>query len=240
MTNLLTIVMPVFNEDEGIEEFIDEIRLNFRTLKPTIVAIDDCSTDLTWSILRQIEKRSDDLILVRNKINLGHGPSTIIALKHGLLTKSKHVMAIDGDGQFLGQEMFNFYENFCESNLSYGEGNRVYRKDPWFRKTISLLTRLIVWAKSKSKAVDANTPARIYEPNILKYLLERVDNASLVPNLRISILVRKQKIEIFTGSLRHMPRRAQTMQGSSWGNGTTIFPSRRLIFFCFNAMKEFF
>jgi glycosyltransferase involved in cell wall biosynthesis len=240
MSNNLVIVMPVFNEAEGIESFINEIRVNFKTIKPTIVTIDDCSTDETWSILSTMKTQSNDLILVRNQINLGHGQSTIRAFQQGLLEKSKFIMSIDGDGQFLGEELFKFYKEFCASNSIYGEGNRVYRQDPWFRRVISLVTRLLILVKSGRRTIDANTPARIYKAETLQNLIENFESTSLVPNLRISIMVRKKRINIFTGNLTNIPRRAQSSQGSSWGSKKTFFPNKRLIKFCNKAIKEFF
>jgi glycosyltransferase involved in cell wall biosynthesis len=234
----LTIVMPVFNEAEGIEEFIEEIRFNFKKIKPTILAVDDCSNDSTWLILNKMQKNSADLILLKNEINLGHGQSTHRALRHGLMEKSNFIMSVDGDGQFLGDEMFGFFERFCTTNFNYAEGCRVSRNDPWFRKIISIVTKILVFAKSGRRAIDANTPCRIYKADTLHNLIENIEKTSLVPNLRMSILARKEQFEIFYFSLTSIPRRAKSTQGSSWGSRKTIFPNRKLITFCRKAIME--
>jgi len=239
MKRELAIVMPVFNEAEGIEEFINEIRFCFRSVNPMFITIDDCSTDATWLVLSEMKKKSDDLILAQNQVNLGHGQSTIRALKLGLLEKPKYIMSVDGDGQFLGNELLNFYKTFSSSNSNYAEGNRINRQDPWFRKFISLVTRVMVLAKSGKKSIDANTPVRIYKAETLENLIENIENTSLVPNLRMSIIVRKIGNEIFTFNLSNIPRRGSSSQGSSWGSGGTILPSRRLFKFCKKAIKEF-
>ncbi len=239
MSGKLSIVMPVFNEAEGIAEFLNEIRENFKTVKPTLVIVDDCSTDETWSILSKMKKQSNDLILIHNQINLGHGQSTMRALQNGLLENVEFVMSIDGDGQFLGDEMYNFYKAFCAANSCYGEGVRVFRQDPWFRKIISFVTRLLVFTKSRRRTIDANTPARIYKAETLGNLVKKIESTSLVPNLRMSIEVRKTGIDIFTYKLTNIPRRAQSSQGTSWGTRKTIFPNKRLVDFCKKAIKEF-
>jgi glycosyltransferase involved in cell wall biosynthesis len=238
MSGQLTIVMPVFNEAEGIEEFIEEIRSSFKKIKPTILAVDDCSTDSTWLILNKMQTNSADLILLKNENNLGHGQSSHRALRHGLSGKSNFIMSVDGDGQFLGDEMFNFYEQFYATNLNYAEGCRVSRNDPWFRKIISFVTRILVFTKSGRRAIDANTPCRIYKAETLHDLIENIESTSLVPNLRMSILARKEQFEIFYFSLTNIPRRAKSAQGSSWGSGKTVFPNRRLITFCRKAIME--
>ena len=239
MSSQLTIVMPVYNEAEGIKEFIEEIKQNFKNVQPTILVVDDCSTDSTWSILAKMQANSTDLVLLKNEINKGHGQSTLRALRHGLLGKSSYVMSIDGDGQFLGAEMFKFYEQFCLSDLNYAEGRRIYRQDPWFRKVISYVTRLLVFVKSRRRVIDANTPCRIYKTGTLKSLIENIEVNSLVPNLRMSIVARKEGVEIFYFNLRNIPRRAKSAQGSTWGSGKTLLPNKRLVTFCTRAIKEF-
>jgi hypothetical protein len=102
------------------------------------------------------------------------------------------------------------------------------------------VTRLLVFTKSRKRTIDANTPARIYKAETLENLMKKIDSTSLVPNLRMSIEVRKTGIDIFAYKLTSIPRRAQSSQGSSWGTGKTIFPNKRLIEFCKKAVMEFF
>jgi glycosyltransferase involved in cell wall biosynthesis len=240
MRNQLAIVMPVFNESEGIRDFVSEIRNEFNKIRPVILIVDDCSTDETWNVLQEMKAQANDLIIHRNILNLGHGRTTVEAMNYGIINHANYIMTVDGDGQFIGKEMFDFFKEFYDSNTNYGEGRRVLREDPWFRRVISLVTRLLVLVKTGKRIADANTPCRIYERETLQSLLSKIDGNSMVPNLAISIVARKEHMQVFNFSLTNIPRRGESVQGSTWGAKKTRLPNKKLVKFCLNAIKEFF
>lgn len=240
MRNQLTIVMPVFNESEGIREFVSEIRYEFSNIRPTILIVDDFSTDETWKVLQEMKAQTNDLIVYRNISNLGHGRTTVEAMNYGIMNHADYIMTVDGDGQFIGKEMLDFFKKFHLSNTNYGEGHRVLRQDPWFRKVISLVTRLLVLIKTGKRIADANTPCRIYERATLQRFLSKIDNKSMVPNLAVSIVARKEGQQVFNFSLTNIPRRGKSVQGSTWGAKKTRLPNKKLVKFCLRAIKEFF
>lgn len=240
MKKQLTIVMPVFNESEGIREFVSEIRREFNSIQPTILIVDDCSTDDTWKVLQEIKLQTIDLIIHRNESNLGHGRTSVEAMKYGILNHSDYILTVDGDGQFIGKEMLDFFQEFRNSSANYGEGRRVSRQDPWFRKVISLVTRLLVLVKTGKTIADANTPCRIYERSTLQRFLSKIDNNSMVPNIAISIVSRNEGQQVFLFRLTNIPRRGGSEQGSTWGAKKTRLPNKKLVNFCLKAIKEFF
>jgi len=240
MKKQLTIVMPVFNESEGIREFVSEIKNEFSSIQPTILIVDDCSTDKTWKVLQEMKAQTNDLIVHRNMSNQGHGRTTVEAMNYGILNHSDYILTVDGDGQFIGKEMFDFFKKFHHSNANYGEGQRVFRQDPWFRKVISLVTRILVLVKTGKRITDANTPCRIYERGTLQRFLSKIDNNSMVPNLAVSIVARKEGQQVFNFSLTNIPRRGESVQGSTWGAKKTRLPNKKLVKFCLRAIKEFF
>lgn len=234
----LAIVMPVYNESEGISEFINEISSEFSGISLSLHVVNDCSTDETLSVLNEIGKNIPYLNVLTNKVNSGHGPTTLRALREGLSSNAQVIMAVDGDGQFIAQEMREFYEAFLISSRLYGEGLREYRQDPWYRKSISFITRMIVTLKSGKYSKDANTPCRIYKKEFLESALQRISSSSLTPNIQMSIFARRSDLEIHTFRLTNIARRGSVEVGTSWGKNTKFLPSKRLVIFCKNAFLE--
>ena len=236
----LAIVMPVFNEEDGIQEFITEIDKEFSGISHYICIVNDCSTDDTGLKLTELTKKIDSIMVETNRSNMGHGPSTVRALKIGMELKAKIIMSVDGDGQFLAREMLDFFNQFEVGSAVYAEGIRMDRQDPWFRKVISILTRIIVLLKSLKFSKDANTPCRIYNHTTLTLFMEKIPERAITPNLTMSITSRKMKTRILEYPLTNIPRRGVTNVGSSWGTKSTFLPSRRLVTFCKNALIEQF
>jgi glycosyltransferase involved in cell wall biosynthesis len=67
----LSVVIPVFNEKNTIHEILRRVRAV--PVKKQIIVVDDCSTDGTRTILKEIEKQESDLTVVYHVINQGKG-----------------------------------------------------------------------------------------------------------------------------------------------------------------------
>jgi dolichol-phosphate mannosyltransferase len=94
---VLSVVAPIYNERESVEELWRRLTPALATLGPyEIVLVDDGSTDGTWEALRDLAVRDEHLRLLRLSRNFGHQ----IALTAGLdAARGEAVVLIDGDLQ---------------------------------------------------------------------------------------------------------------------------------------------
>lgn len=238
----VTVVMPAWNEAGGIEEFIQELWTNLSQHDPKFIVIDDCSTDSTVQILQRLKSNGCPIDFFTNPVNMGHGPSTITALRLGLATKEPLIIAIDGDGQFHGKEVAAVIDHATRNaeSLDVIEGVRVHRADPIYRKLISKITGALVWLRIHQRPRDANTPFRVYQRSALAILVNHIPVDSLIPNLHISALARQLGMRIKEVPVTSRVRRGEFTTGSSWGTIGQLLPNRRLIEFCIRATTEWF
>ena len=234
----IAIVMPAWNEEAGIVEFLTEIRDSFETKQVFFVVVDDASSDNSVAILRQLEKQGFPVRISQNVKNLGHGPSTYKALSLGVSENPKFVISVDGDGQFLGVDVRRMYELISLEESFIVEGVRIGRSDPLYRKITTILTRILVLIKSGQLPQDANTPLRAYRTETLKYLLEMVHDQVLVPNLMFSVISRRKKINISQIEVTSIPRRGGNEIGSTWGKSQKFLPSKRFMGFCVKSFRQ--
>jgi dolichol-phosphate mannosyltransferase len=94
---MLSVVAPIFNERESVEELLRRLAVALAPLGDyEIVLVDDGSTDGSWETLRQLALHDDHLRLLRLSRNFGHQ----IALTAGLdAARGDAVVLIDGDLQ---------------------------------------------------------------------------------------------------------------------------------------------
>ncbi len=93
---LISIVIPVYNEEEVIKLILDKVRKIKREVSEydfEIIVVDDSSQDSTFEILKQ----ENDIILINNPYNLGYGAS----LKRGIRrAQGEWVCIVDADGTY--------------------------------------------------------------------------------------------------------------------------------------------
>lgn len=127
----LSIIVPVYNEEDGIKNSITEIYkdANLNLIKKLIntfevIVVDDGSSDNTDRILQKLKKRYKKLKIIRHKFNQGLGA----AIKTGINQATKsYATYLPADGQVFLREITEGLKvaPFCDLVLTY----RGKRKD---------------------------------------------------------------------------------------------------------------
>lgn len=141
----LSIVIPVFNEEENIEPLIHEIDA---VLAPTgqryeIVAVDDGSKDRTFAVLRGLLCKQTSLKAVRLKRNFGQTAALAAGLAYA---EGEIVVLMDGDGQNDPADIPALLRKIDEGN-DLVAGWRHNRQDPFLNRRLPsmIANRLISW-----------------------------------------------------------------------------------------------
>jgi dolichol-phosphate mannosyltransferase len=237
----IALCMPVYNESDGIYEFLSEIEEVLNDVLDHVVIVNDASTDDTSRVIQNFilsGKTKLNIELFENKTNLGHGKTTLVALNRATATNAEVVVAVDGDGQFKIDEIKQAIECFKTEMPDILEGQRIQRSEPFFRRATTFTVRFIVTALSRKFTVDGNTPFRIYRTNVLKQILKSTPTSSLIPNIYISIISRRQKLRIRIYKMESIQRRGNKSTGSTWQPKKEWLPSKRFVLFCLTATKE--
>lgn len=88
----LSIIVPVYNVEEYLEECLNSI-ISIKDVKTQIICIDDCSTDSSSAILNKYDNYNN-IEVVKNKNNIGLASSRNEGLKH---TEGQFVLFVDSD-----------------------------------------------------------------------------------------------------------------------------------------------
>ena len=235
----VVVCMPTFNEAVGIHSFLDDIFLGMEVFDLKVIIVDDKSTDATAKVARS-HSRALDIECVENPENVGHGASTLRALGLALdsIPAPEIIVATDGDGHVLGEDLAKLANKILADDYSVVEGIRFRENDPWFRRIVTLFTRLLVFLASGSAPRDANTPFRAYKSTELRRLIGLVDVKSPVPNLVISGLTRVSKTKYSEVNLTEFTRLSSAPTGSTWRQKLSWLPSMRFLRFCMRAMNS--
>jgi glycosyltransferase involved in cell wall biosynthesis len=69
----LTVVIPVYNEVQTLEQLLDSVRAVDIGMDREIVMVDDGSTDGTRDLLPKLEEKHDDVVVHMHEVNQGKG-----------------------------------------------------------------------------------------------------------------------------------------------------------------------
>lgn len=238
----IVVVMPAYNESDGICDFIAEIAESFNSLNiPTSFCVqDDCSTDNSIERLYSLRKTAHlNVNVKKNDSNRGHGPTSLAALRAGISSGATWILHVDGDGQFTGQDL----RRIVELGLATGDavvGVRKSRMDPWFRKVLTRLLRQYLKLICQTRSIyDPNSPVRFEHCSSLKQKLEQIPVDAVIPSIWWTVISVRSRQNTQYLNISSLERRGQGGSGSMWGrNRIRFLPNRRLLVFCGHALKE--
>ncbi len=233
----VAVVMPAYNEVEGIRGFLDEIRSHLAPFaeRITFIVADDRSTDGTPDALAQ---DADVEVFVQEQ-NRGHGPTALAAYREGLSVSPSVLVHVDGDGQFLGEDFVRLLSAWDRERADVVHGVREGRSDPWFRKALSSAVGALIALHAGRRIPDVNTPLRAYRPEALSVLLDAVPADAVVPHVHFSLAEARGGFSVRYVPVRSIPRRGESASGTMWGKASRIsLPPARLRAFVRVALAE--
>ena len=244
--NHLAVVMPAYNEADGIPGFVRELHSSLVPLaeRVDIVVVDDRSTDATAEVLTELAAELPGLRVITAEQNRGHGPTALAAYRAGLELEPDLLVHVDGDGQFHGADLARLVNAALVTDADVVHGVRTGRTDPWFRRVLTASVGVLVTVAAGRRIPDVNTPLRSYRPVTLRALMAAVPEEAQVPHVHFSIAEARRGADVRYLRVESLPRRGGEAQGTMWSEGDTIarpqpvLPPKRLREFVRSAAVE--
>lgn len=145
MTMELSVVIPIYNEEESIEPLIQETRSALQPLAKEyeMILVDDGSTDGTYPILLRLREIEPRIRVVRLKRNFGQTAAIAAGLAYA---KGAVIVAMDGDGQNDPNDIPTLLGKL-EEGFDLVSGWRFPRQDPFLSRRLPshIANALISW-----------------------------------------------------------------------------------------------
>lgn len=160
----LSIVIPVFNEEESLmqlhREICDVAQTNNYDLE--IIFIDDGSTDHSWELVEQLSRQDSRVRGIRFRRNFGKAA----ALNAGFeAARGEIVMTMDADLQDNPKEIPEFM-SMMGTSLDVISGWKQIRHDPWHKVIPSRFFNAMVSYMTGVKLHDHNCGMKCYRREI--------------------------------------------------------------------------
>lgn len=146
----MSIVVPVFNEEEILGELLSRIQaaVAFLTLGVEIIFVNDGSTDKSLSIIQEFAKQNKEVKFLSFSRNFGHQVAIMAGIDYA---KGNTVITIDGDLQDPPELISQLYDKYTEGyKVVYAK--RTSRKGEGYLK--KLTARFFYRILKKITAID--------------------------------------------------------------------------------------
>jgi glycosyltransferase involved in cell wall biosynthesis len=208
----ISILVPVYNEEETINKIIDV--LENLPLDKEIIIIDDGSTDRTREILTESIKNSQTIKVIFHEVNRGKGK----AIRTGIDNMTGDVMCIqDADLEYDPNEISDLLKGFDDPEIAAVYGSRFLKHNPNIYKRYLLgnkvLTGLINFFYG-SNYTDSYTCYKLIKSEILKEL--DLKSSGFEMEAEISIKLTKMKCKVKEIPINYTPRTIEKGKKIGW------------------------
>jgi glycosyltransferase involved in cell wall biosynthesis len=201
MTPDLSLVFPVFNEEENIPILLDEIAgaLRGTSWSYEMVAVDDGSVDRSLQVLRDSRAKHPNLRVLTFEKNSGQ----TAALDAGWrAARGRSIVSLDADLQNDPADIPKMMRKFEESGADMVIGVRVNRQDTWARKIQSRIGNGVRNWITRDQITDTGCSLKLVRR-------EAVERVRLFTGMHrfLPTLVRMQGYNVVEMPVNHRPRK---------------------------------
>ena len=199
----LSIVMPVYNEEQVIETVINDIQRNIldKVAMAELIIVNDCSTDSTPTVLSRMADADHRIRVITNAHNLGHGPSVRAGLDAANGTWLFHV---DSDGQF---DIADFHQlTPSQDNADLILGIRYERHDPLHRLILTRATRQFTSRLAGQQLRDVNVPFKLFRRSLWEHARHDLAGSAFAPSVLFVLVAARSGARIVELPVTHLKR----------------------------------
>ncbi|HXG50751.1 MAG TPA: glycosyltransferase family 2 protein [candidate division Zixibacteria bacterium] len=209
----LSVVIPVYNEEENVEPLIREIHAAVAPLgkRYEIVVVDDGSEDGTFAVLAGLFRCEDHLRIVRLKRNFGQTAALAAGLAHA---RGAVVVLMDGDGQNDPGDIPLMLAEIDRGN-DLVCGWRYERKDPFLsRRLPSMIANGLISRTTDVRLHDYGCTLKAMRAEVARGLRLYGEMHRFIPAIAYERGARIAEVKV-----NHRPR---TRGASKYGIGRTL------------------
>lgn len=183
MSNMLSVVIPAYNEEDGIADIIERVLSIKESLADVgvqnleLIVVDDASKDRTAEIVAGYP----EVVLIRHKVNRNYGA----AIKTGFRAAKGNLLAfLDADGTYPPEHFPRLCKPILEEGADLVIGSRMAGADsemPLVRRIGNTIFATLVSIISNRKVTDSASGQRVLRSDILSHLYPLPDGLNFTP-----------------------------------------------------------
>jgi len=162
----LSVVIPLFNEEQSIEDLVRQLRDVLSTIRMSyeVIFVDDGSSDGSFNVLRRAHQQNPRIKVIRFRRNYGKSAALSVGFKSA---RGAIVITMDADLQDDPREIPNLIRRIREG-YDLVSGWKKKRRDPITRTIPSKFFNFVTSLMSGLKLHDFNCGLKAYRSAVVK------------------------------------------------------------------------
>ena len=187
----VSIIIPAYNEREGITHVIESLRLLKEKHGPRweIIVVDDGSTDGTPEMVKEFE----DVILIQHPLNRGYGAAIKTGMRHA---KYNTLVISDADGTYPVNDIPKLIAQLPKSDMVVGARHINSSNIPLSRRPAKWVLNKLANYLTGTKIPDLNSGLRVMKKDIvMNYVHLLPDGFSFTTTITLAMLTNNYRVE---------------------------------------------
>ncbi len=168
MSIALSIVVPIYNEEENLRLLYEELVAELRQLDQSyeMIFVDDGSTDRSYTVAEELAKRDPNLTLIKLRRNFGQTAALSAGIERAL---GEVVIPMDGDLQNDPKDIGRLLAKMNEGGYECVSGWRKQRQDKAVtRRFPSIMANLLISWFSGIRLHDYGCTLKAYKRTVIE------------------------------------------------------------------------
>jgi dolichol-phosphate mannosyltransferase len=213
---LLSIIIPVYNEESTVSEVIEKVSAISLPLEKEIIVVDDGSSDGTSALLAIHEKNLAKLY--SSPVNVGKGAAIRIGLS---FAKGDIILLQDADLETNPNEYLQLLQPILDGKTSVVYGSRFLKKNnnkvPFFRRLANFALTFTTNILFRTRLTDMETAYKVFTKSVADKLTLRANRFDIEPEITARICQAGYKIAEVP--ISYSPRTVSEGKKINWRDG---------------------
>jgi glycosyltransferase involved in cell wall biosynthesis len=219
MAHRLSIIVPVYNEAQTIQQVLDRVDdIDLGAVEKEVIVVDDGSTDGSAAIIEErLRHRPANRVAHLSIINLGKGAAIRFGFKHAT---GDILMIQDADLELDPAECTRLIAPILAGTAAVVYGSRFRQPSPGIPARTRWANRLLTWCTNLlygARLTDMETAYKVFRRDVLQAISLRCVGFDIEPEMTARVL--QAGFQILEVPVGYNPRRKDEGKKISWTDG---------------------